>query len=150
MISIACCCWLANIIDAFVFMMSIIYHHHYSEHDCVSNHLHIDLFAQPFVQAQIKENIKAPRHWLCEENLPVTSGVPSQRASNRKMFPHDDIIMINLCSFICNRSLKWSCICPCGRLQMFWRLGICMASAHAWHASVTPACDEYQLYIRWM
>ena len=22
------------------------------------------LFAQPFVQAQIKENIKAPRHWL--------------------------------------------------------------------------------------
>ena len=26
------------------------------------------LFTQPFVQAQIKENIKAPRHWpLCEE-----------------------------------------------------------------------------------
>ena len=23
-------------------------------------------FAQPFVQARIKENVKAPRHWLCE------------------------------------------------------------------------------------
>ena len=26
------------------------------------------LFAQPFIQAQVKENIKAPRHWpLCAE-----------------------------------------------------------------------------------
>ena len=26
------------------------------------------LFTQPFIQAQIKENIKAPRHWtLCVE-----------------------------------------------------------------------------------
>ena len=26
------------------------------------------LFTQPFIQAQIKENIKAPRHWpLCSE-----------------------------------------------------------------------------------
>ena len=40
------------------------------------------LFVQPFVQAQIKENIKAPRHWLCEENPPVTIGFPSQRDSN--------------------------------------------------------------------
>ena len=29
----------------------------------VSNHWHIDFFAQPFVQAQIKENTKAPCHW---------------------------------------------------------------------------------------
>ena len=34
------------------------------------------LFTQPFIQAQIKENIKAPRHW------PVT----------RKTFPFDDVI----------------------------------------------------------
>ena len=33
------------------------------------------------VQAQIKENIKAPHHWLCEGNPPVTDGFPSQRAS---------------------------------------------------------------------
>ena len=38
------------------------------------------LFIQPFIQAQIKENIKAPRHWsLCGE---FTGEFPAQRASN--------------------------------------------------------------------
>ena len=37
---------------------------------------------QPFVQARIKKNIKAPRHWPLEGNPPVTGGFPSQRASN--------------------------------------------------------------------
>ena len=40
------------------------------------------LFPQSFVQAHIKENIKAPRYCLCEGNPPVTGGFPSQRASN--------------------------------------------------------------------
>ena len=40
------------------------------------------LFAQPFVQAQIKENIKALRHWSLQGNPLVTGGFPSQRASN--------------------------------------------------------------------
>ena len=35
-----------------------------------------------FFPAQIKENIKAPRHWPCEDNPPVTGGIISQRASN--------------------------------------------------------------------
>ena len=40
------------------------------------------LFTQPFIQAQIKENIKAPRPWpLCGES-PVTGEFPAQRASN--------------------------------------------------------------------
>ena len=44
------------------------------------------LFAQPFVQAQIKENIKFPRHpW------PVDS--PHKRPVTRKMLPLDDVIM---------------------------------------------------------
>ena len=35
-----------------------------------------------FIQAQIKENIKAPRHWpLCGE-LPVTGEFPAQMANN--------------------------------------------------------------------
>ena len=34
------------------------------------------MFAQLFVHARIKENIKAPRHW------PVTGEFPPQRASN--------------------------------------------------------------------
>ena len=35
-----------------------------------------------FVQAQIKENIKAPRHWALWGDPSVTGGFPSQRASN--------------------------------------------------------------------
>ena len=41
------------------------------------------LFTQLFVQAHIKENIKAPRHWpLCGEFTGFTSEFPAQRASN--------------------------------------------------------------------
>ena len=50
------------------------------------------LFSQPFVQAHIKENIKAPCHWPKWGNPPVTCGFPSQRASNGEMFPFDDVI----------------------------------------------------------
>ena len=44
-------------------------------------------------QAQIKENIKAPRHWPLWGNSPVTGEFPAQRASNAEMFSFDDIIM---------------------------------------------------------
>ena len=41
------------------------------------------LFTQPFFQTQIKQNIKAPRHWpLCGEFLPGTGEFPAQMASN--------------------------------------------------------------------
>ena len=40
------------------------------------------LFAQPFIQTQIKDNIKAPRHCPLWGNPSVTGGIPSQRASN--------------------------------------------------------------------
>ena len=41
-------------------------------HDCLLN----GLFTQRYIQAHVKENIKAPRHWLlCGE-------FPAQRASN--------------------------------------------------------------------
>ena len=40
------------------------------------------LFTQPFIQAEIKENIKAPRHWpLCGE-FTGTGEFPAQMASN--------------------------------------------------------------------
>ena len=38
--------------------------------------------SQPFIQAQIKENIEAPRHWPLSWNSPVTDEVPAQMASN--------------------------------------------------------------------
>ena len=48
------------------------------------------LFTQPFIQTQIKENIKAPRHWpLCGE----FTGDPYKWPVTRKMFPFDDVIM---------------------------------------------------------
>ena len=40
------------------------------------------IFAQPFVHTQIKENIKAPRHWPLWRKLTVTGGFPSQMANN--------------------------------------------------------------------
>ena len=50
-------------------------------------------FTQPFIQAQIKESIKAPHHWPLWGNSPVTGEFPSQRASSVEMFPFDDVIM---------------------------------------------------------
>ena len=40
------------------------------------------LFTQPFIRAQIKENIKAPRHRPLLGNSQVTGEFPSQKASN--------------------------------------------------------------------
>ena len=53
------------------------------------------LFTQPFVEAQIKENVKAPRHSpLCAGNTPVTGEFPAQMASNAEnvsiWWPHHE------------------------------------------------------------
>ena len=40
------------------------------------------LFTQPFIQAQIKENIKLRVTGLCVGNSPVTGEFPTQMASN--------------------------------------------------------------------
>ena len=45
---------------------------------------------EPFVQTQIKENIKAPRHWPLWGEFPVKGPV------TRKLFPFDDVI-VNIC-----------------------------------------------------
>ena len=44
------------------------------------------LFTQPFIQAQIKENIKAPRHWPLS---PVTGEIPAKGPTTLKMFLFD-------------------------------------------------------------
>ena len=46
-----------------------------------------------FIQAQIKENIEAPRHWLCAGNSTGTGEFPAQTASYVEKFPFDDVIM---------------------------------------------------------
>ena len=53
------------------------------------------LFAQPFVQVQIKDNIKAPRHWPFVRAIhrsPVNS--PHKRPVTRKMLSFDDVVML--------------------------------------------------------
>ena len=44
----------------------------------------LTIVAQAFIEVQIKESIKAPRHWpqVCAGNSPVTSEFPAQMASN--------------------------------------------------------------------
>ena len=52
------------------------------------------LFTQPFIQAQIKENIKAPRHWpLWGESIGGPVNSPHKWPVTRKMFTSDDVIM---------------------------------------------------------
>ena len=62
----------------------------------VSNNRRLDCLFKPFVQAQIKENIKAPCHrqiFVMEIHWwPVDS--PHEGAITRKMFPFDGVIMI--------------------------------------------------------
>ena len=53
------------------------------------------LFTQSFIQTQIKENSKAPRHRpLCWEFTgPVPVNSPHEGPVRRQMFPFDDVIM---------------------------------------------------------
>ena len=51
------------------------------------------LFTQPFMQAQIKENIKAPRHWPLWGEFTSDRWIPHKGLVTRKMFPFDDVIM---------------------------------------------------------
>ena len=51
------------------------------------------MFAQSFVQVNIKENNKGLRHWPLWGNPPVTGSSPHKGPVTRKMFPFDDVIM---------------------------------------------------------
>ena len=63
------------------------------------------LFTQPFIQAQIKENIKAPRHWpLCEE---FTDKFSAQMPSNAEKRFH---LMTPSCACASDQSL-WYELC---------------------------------------
>ena len=58
------------------------------------------LFIQPFIQTQIKENIKVPRHWFLCGEFTGTVEFPAQRPVTRKIFPVDDVIM-SFANMIC-------------------------------------------------
>ena len=66
----------------------------YNGRDSVSNHQPREcLFTQPFNKAQIKENIKVPRHWPFVGYSPETGEFPHKGPVTRKMFPFDDVII---------------------------------------------------------
>ena len=58
-----------------------------NEYDGVSNHRPHDCLLNRLFKAQIKENIKAPRHW------PVTGEFPHKWPVTLKILPFDDVII---------------------------------------------------------
>ena len=70
------------------------------------------LFIQPFIQAQIKENIKLRITGLCEGNSPVTGEFPAQMASNAEngsiWWRHHIITWPKTGSWILGNTLQWS------------------------------------------
>ena len=73
-------------------MFSLQWRH--NEHDCVSNHQRLDCLINHFFQAQIKQNIKAPRHWpLWGEFTGHRWILRTKGQWHGKMFPFDDVIM---------------------------------------------------------
>ena len=54
----------------------------HTERDGVSNHQRHECLRNRLAKAQIKENIKAPRHWPLWGNSMVTGEFPAQRTSN--------------------------------------------------------------------
>ena len=65
------------------------------------------LFTQPFIQEQIKENIKAPRYWPLRGIHRWPVNFPHKWSVTRKMFPFDDVIMTLRNTF---HSAKYCCI----------------------------------------
>ena len=57
------------------------------------NHRRLDLFAQLLIQAQIKRNIRAPRHWPLWGEFIGHRWIPRKGPVTRKMSPFDDVIM---------------------------------------------------------
>ena len=67
-----------------------------NDHHDVSNHRQFECLFYHLFRLTTKEHQSSSLHVmaLCEGNPPVTGGFPSQRASNAKKFPFDDVIMV--------------------------------------------------------
>ena len=50
--------------------------------DVIMSAMACRLFTQPFIQVQLKENIKAPRHWPLWGEFPGDRWIPSTKAGN--------------------------------------------------------------------
>ena len=52
------------------------------------------VYSTVYSGADIKKNIKAPRHWPLCGNSPMAGEVPARMASNAKKFIFDDVVMV--------------------------------------------------------
>ena len=91
------------------------------------------LFTQAFIQTQIKENIKAPRHWpLCGEFIGDRWIPPHKWPVPRKMFPFDDVIM----RFRAQGTTR-SPLCSIQSFKMFgWLRNTLWANETSWNLSL--------------
>ena len=67
----------------------------HNEHNDVSNHRRLDCLLNCLLRHRSKNTLWLRVTGFREGNPPVTSGFPSQRPVTRRMFPFDDVIMIN-------------------------------------------------------
>ena len=67
--------------------------------DGVSNH-QLDCLLNCLSRRRSKKTSKLHVNGLCEGNSPVIGEFPEQMASNTKMFPFDDVIMLYSCTVI--------------------------------------------------
>ena len=88
--------------------MSLRWRH--NDRDGVSNH-QPRLFAQPFIYAQIKGNIKAPRHWLLCGEFTVDRCIPRTKGQLRGKCFH---LMTSSCMCMSNNNGRRSALeCAC-------------------------------------
>ena len=67
----------------------------HNEYGGVSNHRRLDCLLNHLFRCKSKKTSEVRVTGLCEGNSPVTGEFPAQRASNRKMFPFDDVIVVS-------------------------------------------------------
>ena len=97
------------------------------------------LFTQPFIQTQIKENIKVPRHWpLCGE-VTEDRWFPAQRASNAE-------------NYLMTSSWKLCCVVLCGILAFcrWWLNGLpirLLPYLSGTHVNSTSSTDQGDIFI---
>ena len=81
---------------------------HYDERDGISIHQTLDCLRNRLFKAQIKENVKAPRHWLLWWEFTGDRWIPRKGPVTRKMFQFFYDVIVNWHG----TSYTYHCICP--------------------------------------
>ena len=118
------------------------------------------LFIQPFIQAQLKENIKAPRHWSLYGEFTGDRWIPPnhQRPVRRKRFPFDDVIMsareTDVLSDPCpagftNLTTGYRCYYYDYRHQLTWMDAVRFCESRGGLLLALATTDKFDRFIAW-